>query len=184
MIQAEHLFDILTRVAQAGNLVLAAQLAFLVEPVVEEAWACHDDFQRLQSQVVLAFGLVVGVDLLQRVVQDTGELAEVVGHLGELNQPLVAALGIRIHEDGSGGVVCNACARLGTSLGQSLLSIVYDELFAEGVDEVLGAARDDELVGAVVGELYCIADDVSPEAFTVSPMMYRQRPAEVEMTMA
>ena len=164
MIQAEHLFDILTRVAQAGNLVLAAQLAFLVEPVVEEAWACHDDFQRLQGQVVLTFGLVVGVDLLQRVVQNAGKLAEVVGHLGELNQPLVAALGIRIHEDGSGGVVCNACARLGTSLGQSLLSIVHDELFAEGVDEVLGAARDDEFVGTVVGELHCIADDVSPEA--------------------
>ena len=72
MIQAEHLFDILARVAQAGNLVLSAQLAFLVEPVVEEARACHDDFQRLQGQVVLTFGLVVGVDLLQRVVQNAG----------------------------------------------------------------------------------------------------------------
>ena len=56
IVQAEHFFDILARIAQAGNLVLAAQLAFLVEPVVEEARACHDDFQRLQGQVILAFG--------------------------------------------------------------------------------------------------------------------------------
>ena len=164
VIQAEHFFDILTRIAQTGNLVLAAQLAFLVEPVVEEAGACHDDFQWLQSQVVLAFGLVVGVDLLQRVVQDTGELAEVVGYLGELNQPLVAALGIRIHENRSGGVVRNACARLGTGFGQSLLGIVHNEFLAESVDEMLGAPRDDELIGSVVGELHRVADDVSPEA--------------------
>ena len=164
IVQAEHFFDILARIAQAGNLVLATQLAFLVEPVVEEAGACHDDFQRLQGQVVLAFGLVVGVDLLQRVVQDAGELAEVVGHPGKFDQPLMAALGMLIHEDGSGGVVRYLGARLGAGLGQSLLGIVYDELLAEGVDEVLGAPRDDELVGTVVGELHRVADDVSPEA--------------------
>ena len=117
IVQAEHFFDILARIAQAGNLVLAAQLAFLVEPVVEEARACHDDFQRLQGQVILALGLVVGVDLLQRVIQNASELVEVVGHLSELNQPLVTALGICIHENGSGGVVRNACTRFGTGFG-------------------------------------------------------------------
>ena len=79
IVQAEHFFDILARIAQAGNLVLAAQLAFLVEPVVEEARACHDDFQRLQGQVILAFGLVVGVYFLQCLVEHFGELFQVVG---------------------------------------------------------------------------------------------------------
>ena len=144
--------------------MLPAQLAFAVQPVVEEVGTGDDDLQRLQGKVVLPLRLVVGVDLLQRVVQHPGKPLHVVRHLGKLYQPLVAALGVPVHEDGGGGVVRHLRARFGTRPRKPALGIVHYQLLAEGIDEVLGASGNDELVGVLRGELHGVAYHVAPQA--------------------
>ena len=66
------LYDV-SVVAKARHLVLAAELAAALEPVVEQAATGRDDFQRLQSDVLETLGLVVGVDVLQRLVEQCGK---------------------------------------------------------------------------------------------------------------
>ena len=52
----------------------------------------------LQGDVVESLCLVVGVYLLQALVEDVGEGVEVGRFLGELDEPLVAALRVGVHE--------------------------------------------------------------------------------------
>ena len=46
-IQFQHFLDVLSCIAEAGNLVLSAEFAFAVQPVVEQVLAGHDYLQRL-----------------------------------------------------------------------------------------------------------------------------------------
>ena len=101
--------DILSGVAEARYLVLSAEFSFAFEPFVEESWTCHDDLKRLQRDVLVALSFIVGVDGLQRAVEDGGELIYGARHLGEVDDPLVSALGIAVHEDGCCCVVFHLC---------------------------------------------------------------------------
>ena len=104
-VQSQHLLHVFSCVAQPRHFVLSAQFALAVQPVVEQAFAGNYYLRELQSQIVLPLGFLVGVDFFQRGVQRLHELFHAVRHLGELYQPLVAALGVFIHEDGGGGIV-------------------------------------------------------------------------------
>jgi len=162
-----HLYEfvnILAGVVQSRNFVLSAQLALRAQPVVEESGPCRYDFERLQGHVLVALGLVVGVDGLQRAVEYLSELLHVARHLGKLNDPLVAALGVGIHKDGCGRVLFHLCARGYAGLEYALLGIVDDEFLSEGVDEVLCAAGDDEFIGVALRKAYGVADEVSPQS--------------------
>ena len=48
-------------IAQSRHFVLASQLAFHLQPVIEESLPGLNDFQVLQGDVLIAFGLVVAV---------------------------------------------------------------------------------------------------------------------------
>ena len=129
----------LATIAQSWHFVLSAQLALGLQPVVEQVLAGRDNLQLLQGDVLVALGLVVAVDLLQFLVQQDGKLCQIVWCLGELDEPLVTALRVGIHEHGGSRIFQHLGARLLAGIGQSLLGIVNDELLAKGVDEVLGA---------------------------------------------
>ena len=58
--------------------MLSAEFAFLSEPVVEDALPSLDEFEPLQGDVLVALGFVVGVETLQRLVEDRCEVFEVV----------------------------------------------------------------------------------------------------------
>ena len=163
-VQLQHFFDVVAVVAQARHFVLAAELAFLLEPVVEQAGAGGDDFEGLQGDVLGALGFVVGVESLERVVQHLGEVRHAIGHLGELDEPLVAAFGVAVHEDGGGRVFQDLGAGGLAGFFKPFLGVVHDEFLAECVDEVLGAPGDDELVGAAGGEPHGVAYHVAPQA--------------------
>ena len=91
--------------------MLSAKLDFIVQPIVEQISAGSDYLQRLQSQVILPFGFIVGVYLFKGVIQYFGKFIQVIWHFGKFNQPLMAAFGMFVHEDGSGGIVYNLCSR-------------------------------------------------------------------------
>ena len=133
---------------------------------MEEALAGHDNLQRLKSEVVLSLRLVVAVHLLECIIQDAGKLLEVVRLAAEFDEPLVAAFGVGIHKDRGCAIVRNLRSCSGTGTSQSLLGIVHDKLFAKGIDEVLGAAGNNELIGIARGEFYRIANHVAPQAST------------------
>ena len=91
-------------------------------------------------------------------------MLQIIGTLGELDEPLVAALRILVHEHRGCRVLQYLGTRLLTGVGQAFLGIVDNQLLAEGIDEVLRAAGDDELIGVGRCELHRIADLVAPEA--------------------
>ena len=59
VIQFQHFFNIVTAVAQARHFVLATQLSFLFQPVVEQAFTSLDYFQTLQGNIFMPFGLII-----------------------------------------------------------------------------------------------------------------------------
>ena len=68
MLQGQQLLEELPVVGQARDLVLAAQLASTGQPVVEESRTGYDHFERLEGDLLVAFGLIIGIDRLQRLV--------------------------------------------------------------------------------------------------------------------
>ena len=118
----------------------------------------------MQRDVLISLGLIVAIYLLQPLIQQTGKLCQVVRRLGELNNPLVATLGIGIHKDWSSCVFQNLSTRLFTGIGQSLLGIVDDQFFAKSIDKALGASRDDELIRIGRSEADGIAYHIAPQA--------------------
>lgn len=64
-VHLEQFVNIFPVVRQSRHLVLSAELALGFQPVVEEVRACLDDFESLERDVVVALGLVVGVDGLE-----------------------------------------------------------------------------------------------------------------------
>ena len=144
--------------------MLSAQFSAAFQPVVEEAAARRDDFQRLQGQVLVALGLVVRVDFLQRLVEFAGKGCDVGRFLFKFYDPLVAASAVVVHEYGSGCVFAHHGAGQRAGALQSLLGIVHYQLFAEGVDEALGASADDEFIGTDGGEAHGVANLVAPQA--------------------
>ena len=144
--------------------MLASQLALALEPVVEEVRTSLHDFQVLERHVVESLGLIVAVDFLQTLVEERCKLVEVGRFLGELYQPLVTALGIAVHIDWSCRVFSHLCPCLLTGIVKSLLGIIHDEFFAEGIDEVLGTTCDDKLVWILARKLHGITYQISPQA--------------------
>ena len=144
--------------------MLPAQLSLALQPVVEQSLLCHNDFQRLQGDVLVSLGFVVAVQLLQLLVEQLCKETDVRWLPRKLYEPLVPALGLSVHEHGSGGVLHHLGARFTTSVGQSLLGIVHDEFLAEGVDIVLGASGDDELIGVFRSKAHGVAYHVAPQS--------------------
>ena len=62
--QFEKLFNLFARIIQSRHFVLSAQFAAQFEPVVEESLPGQYDFQRLQGDILVAFGFVVAVEFL------------------------------------------------------------------------------------------------------------------------
>ena len=78
----------------------------------------------------------------------------------------MAALGILVHKHWCCSIFAYLCSCLLTSIGKSLLGIVYNQLFAKGIDKVLGASRDKELIWIGRCELDGITNLVSPQSAT------------------
>ena len=74
----------------------------------------------------------------------------------------MTAFGLTVHVHGCGRVFLDFGPRLLASVGQSFLGIVHDKLFTKGIDEVFGAACDDELIGLAGCKLHRVAYHVSP----------------------
>ena len=144
--------------------MLAAQFALGLQPVVEQTFAGRDNLKVLQGDVLIALGLVVAVQLLESAVQDVGKLLYALRGLRELDEPLVATLGVLVHEDRRSGILQHLGACQLAGILQSLLGIVDDEFLAKGVDEALGATRDDELIGVGGCELHRVAQHIAPQA--------------------
>ena len=74
--------------------MLSAQLTLALEPVVEEVRTGLHYLQMLKCDVVETLGLIVAVDFLQMLVEQGCKLVKACRLLGELDEPLVATLGI------------------------------------------------------------------------------------------
>ena len=59
VIQFQHFFNIVTTVAQARHFVLATQLSFLLQPVMEQSLSSLNYFQTLQGNILMPFCLIV-----------------------------------------------------------------------------------------------------------------------------
>ena len=111
-----------------------------------------------------ALRLVVAVEFLQVVVEQACKLIQILRLACKLDEPLVAAVSVLVHEHRSCRVFAHLCTRLLAGIGKSALGVVHDELFAKRIDEVLRAAGDDELIGILLREHHGVADHVAPQA--------------------
>ena len=78
----------------------------------------------------------------------------------------MATLCLAIHEDRCSSVFADFSPSSRTSISQTLLSIVHDELFAKGIDEVFGATGDDKLIGIRAREAHSVANNIAPQTAT------------------
>ena len=142
--------------------MLSAKFAFLFEPVIENARTSLDEFKPLKRNVLVPLCLVVGVYLLEALVENAGKLIYIVRLATELHNPLVTTLSVGIHEDWRRSIFHHFGSRLLAGLGQSLLSIIDDEFLAKSIDERLRSTCNDELIGILLREANHVADDVTP----------------------
>lgn len=120
-------------VAQSRHLMLSAEFAAALEPRVEESRTRLDYLKRLQGDVLKPLRLVVGVYLLELVIENPCETAEVLRLTRKLYEPLVAALAVVAHKDRSCGVFQYFRTRFEAGMCQSLLGIVDDEFLTEAL---------------------------------------------------
>ena len=78
----------------------------------------------------------------------------------------MAAFCLLIHKHGRGGIFEHLGTCLRTSIGQSLLGIVHNELFTKGIDKIFGAPGDDKFIGLGACEAHGVANDITPQATT------------------
>ena len=163
-VHLQHLINDVSVVGQSWHLVLSAELALRFEPVVEQPIPCHHHLEVLQGDVVETLCLIVGVDLLQTLVEHVGKMFYRIGHLRKLDDPLVSALCVLVHEHRRGGIFLDLGSRLAASLLQTLLGVVLYQLLAEGVDEIFCSACDNKLIRVARGEHHGVADHVAPQS--------------------
>ena len=145
--------------------MLAAELAVAAEPVEEEARAGGDDLGRLEGDLLVALGGVVGVEGLEGGVERGRKDVERCGRGVELDEPTVATLGAVGEEvKRRGGIGADGGRGGFRGLTDGALGIIDHQLFAESVDEVLRAPSDEELIGSEGGEADRVADEVAPES--------------------
>ena len=144
--------------------MLAAQFPLPAQPLIEDAFAGDDHLEWLEGDLLVAFRLVVGIDLLQGLVEDRGERFYRARVFLELDKPLVAPFGLVEQEERGGGVFLDHGARLAASDGDGLVGVVDHQLFAKSVDVVFDASGDHELIRPRGGEADGVADLVAPKA--------------------
>lgn len=84
--------------------MLTSEFSTAFEPCIEKSGTGLDDFKTLEGEVLVAFGLIVGIDGLQGTVESLGKALEVFRLAAELHKPLVTAMSVNIHKYRSGGV--------------------------------------------------------------------------------
>ena len=68
-----------------------------------------------------------------------------------------------VHKNRSGGIVYNLCSRGSAGFSQPFFRIVYNQFFAESVDEMLSTSGNDEFIRVVTGELHSISNHITPK---------------------
>ena len=145
--------------------MLAAELAVAAEPVEEEARAGGDDLGRLEGDLFVALGGVVGVEGLEGGVERGRKDVERCGRGVELDEPTVATLGAVGEEvKRRGGIGADGGGGGFRGLTDSAFGVIDHELFAECVNEMLRATGDEKLIRAEGGEADGVADEVAPES--------------------
>ena len=89
--------------------MLPAQLTLASQPFIEDSTTGGNNFEALQGYVLVSLGFVVGVEGLQSQIQPVGKGFDVLWLFGELDEPLMAALSVFVHEDGCCCVFPNLC---------------------------------------------------------------------------
>ena len=112
----------------------------LHQPVVEQSLTGNDDAQPVDKDSAGALGLIVGIDLLEILVEQVGETLYVARRSSEFDEPLVTSFGSARSVDGRCRIVQDGIAGLLARAGNSLVGIVDHQFFAECVDVVLGAS--------------------------------------------
>ena len=143
--------------------MLTAQLSLLFQPIMEKIRTRHNDFKRLQSDVLISLGLIIRIDLLQGLIQDFCKLVHRVRHHRKFNQPLMTALGIGIHKHRSSRIFRYLSTRSLACCCQSLFSIVYHEFLTKRIDKMFGSSCYDKFIRVFGRKLHGITNHVSPQ---------------------
>ena len=144
--------------------MLTTQLVVRLQPVVEQLRTGLHNFQWLQRDAMRTLGLVVAIEFLQAVVEQACKLVKVLRLASKLNEPLVATMCMLVHEDRCSSVFAHLGAGLFAGIGESALGVVHDEFLAEGIDEILRATSDDELIWILLREHHRVANHIAPQS--------------------
>ena len=142
--------------------MLAAQLALLLQPVMEESLTRHHEVKPHHVDILETLGFIVAVKLLQTLVKYPCKLLDVGRLLSKLYHPLVVGHHALAPMYRGSGIFAHLRTGLLTGIVQSLLGIVNDELLAEGIDEALRPAGDDELIRSLTRKAHRVAYHITP----------------------
>src|SRR5262249_14495840 len=154
--------------AAAGRprrLVLVAELAARPQPAVERPGRKHGEERGCHPDGAGALGPVVGVEPLDRLVEEVAEEGQVRRRETELDRPLVTSPAPPVVRIARGHRVLDhlgSGARAGHR--DRLLDLLDDDVLPEGVHEVTRAARDDDLGRIERDYPHRVAEGVAPES--------------------
>ena len=89
MVELEEFLQVFAGIGKAGYLVLPAQFSLGLKPVVKQAFPGLVQAKRVQGYILVAFGLVVRIEGLERLVEVAAKGLQVSRGLPEFDQPLV-----------------------------------------------------------------------------------------------
>ena len=150
-------------IAETRDLMLPAQLALAFQPVIKQVLACNDNFKLLHGLVLKPLSLIVGIDMLQRIVKLFRKLLHRSRFFGKFNYPLMTALRVLVHKHRSYAIFKHLCTGFGTYRLQGFLGIVNYKFLAEHIYKMLCTARYDELVRVLARKTYRIANHITPQ---------------------
>ena len=101
---------------------------------------------------------------MQFAIKDFSEFIKVFRFLTEFYQPLMVRHHTFRPEHRSSSVFAHLGTCLLASILQAFLCIIYYEFLAKGIDETLGATRDDKLIWLDACKLYRIAYHITPQS--------------------
>ena len=111
-------------VGETWHLVLPTELAFALEPAEEESLRSNVYRERKEGHILIALGIVVGVQRAQSSIEVRGKYREITGRLLELNEPLMAALPFVEEEAWRCRVFAHACTAITTAGSLSAASVL------------------------------------------------------------
>src|SRR5690606_8838757 len=120
-------------------------------------------YRHTQGNVLMAFGFVIAVYLLQSLIQSRHKSLQIFRLFLEFDNPFVGTIVGATHVHRCSRIIINDGLTYSAGFGNGIVAVVDDDFLAKGIDEMLYPATNFYTERVQVGKLNGIANDIPPQ---------------------